>query len=271
MVGGGMSIQMAINALGGDGTVIVTAAGPFNGLLTVTGGHVAIIASDGVEPVITNGGMVGNTLSVTGGGNAAYLEGVQLRGNDAATPLTVTDGALWLDRVQMLQNPDGGVGSDNGAVHIRNSIIGLNGGQGFSNTRGVFADAGSVRIEYSTIAANEGNTGAPSIECTGAAAVEVHNSIVVAQDLSSISCSGITVDHSAIDTMGLGGIGNVSLSAFDQDWFLNLGADDLHLGAQGSDFQDIALWEATDLSFDIDGDPRPAMVGAMDYAGADVP
>ena len=46
---------------------------------------------------------------------------------------------------------------------------------------------------------------------------------------------------------------------------------DLHLGAQAGDFQDIAEWQATDLPFDIDGDPRPAMVGATDYAGADLP
>jgi hypothetical protein len=49
-------------------------------------------------------------------------------------------------------------------------------------------------------------------------------------------------------------------------------AGDFHLTPMGAMvFADIAVWQTGDHATDIDGDPRPAVDDAADYAGADVP
>jgi len=45
----------------------------------------------------------------------------------------------------------------------------------------------------------------------------------------------------------------------------------VHLDSPPPALASTAAWNGGDPPFDIDGDPRPAVSGAMDYAGADVP
>ena len=55
-------------------------------------------------------------------------------------------------------------------------------------------------------------------------------------------------------------------------WFVDFEGGDFHLsGAHPVQIETSAVWTVGGPTHDIDGDPRPAMEGAMDVAGADVP
>lgn len=149
---------------------------------------------------------------------------------------------------------------------VRNCFVGGNGAGG-DGSLGIDVDNSNVRVLYATIARND-ELSVDSIRCSGGT-VDVRNSIVVGRDADSIDCPGITITNSALDE-DIGSNDNVGPA--DLAWFIDATGGDFHLSATGTTvFADIAQWQSGDPTTDIDGDPRPMMDGAMDYAGADVP
>ncbi|RMG94603.1 MAG: hypothetical protein D6705_15815 [Deltaproteobacteria bacterium] len=68
------------------------------------------------------------------------------------------------------------------------------------------------------------------------------------------------------------GAGNTMSGMYDAGWFANPGGGDYHLSPSGATtFADVATWKEGDPPVDYDGDARPGVDGAKDYAGADVP
>ena len=107
--------------------------------------------------------------------------------------------------------------------------------------------------------------------------VDIRNSIIVSQGGTppdELSCPSATITYSATEGV-VGGDGNDAVGPFPAmpaDWFMSYAAGDFHLAAEGlTVFADVALWQTGDPLTDIDGDPRPAVDGTPDYAGADVP
>jgi hypothetical protein len=266
-------IQLGIDAVGGEGVVIVHATpGSYSEDLQVEGSTIAILGTDGT-PVLENNTAT-STLVMTGGTTQLYVEGLRFANNNSAVALSLSDGEAWLDRVEVVSNLGAGSGVEALAgadVHLRSSIVGRNGEDGNPATFGVNAEGAmtELTLENVTAVANLGTAGT-SLTCDGSAAVTVRNSIVARTSLDSVGCSGATVTYSAIDT-DLAGAGNVVLDSFDTGWFEEFFSNDLRLSPSGeTQFEDIALVEAGDYPFDIEGEPRPAP-GSMDHAGADTP
>ena len=89
-------------------------------------------------------------------------------------------------------------------------------------------------------------------------------------DDDEIQCNGATIDHSATE-MDLGGT-NTTLPPLSLMWFADYHSGDFHLTPSGTSvFATVAQRQTGDPPLDIDGDPRPAMDGDTDHAGADLP
>ncbi len=269
------TIQDAVDAIVamGQGVVIVhelNGGASYQGGVEIDGGKtVALLAANGEAPIVQGTGM-NPGVRVQGAGTVAYIDGLTFAGNTAGLGIVVDGSLVWVDRGQISQNSGGGVSVDGGAEFtLRNSFVGLNGGQ-FADTRGLTATDGTITVVYSSIAANDGDgsTGPVSMACGASVAGEVRNSIVASGD-DTIGCSTITFNNNVVDTAGLDGMNN-TVASFNPAWFPGIAMGDLHV-LPGAPFVDVAEWSAGDPGTDIDGDPRPTEDGAPDYCGADVP
>ena len=101
--------------------------------------------------------------------------------------------------------------------------------------------------------------------------VTARNSIIGTAIGDSTDCPRLVASYSAFD-QSVAGAGNVDLGTFELGWFDDFVGIDPHLTKAGEAvFADVAEWNDGDPPADIDGEPRPNMDGAPDYAGADVP
>ena len=100
--------------------------------------------------------------------------------------------------------------------------------------------------------------------CGNAISTSVRNSLVVNYTNVSgpeIECAGILVENTAEET-----------TTTPDLWFAAYNVGDLHLTTEGADhFADIGVWQNGDPYIDVDNEPRVAVDGAMEHAGADVP
>lgn len=243
---------------------------PYTESVVVDGLTVAILVPNGEDPILQ--GVGGDPSLHVGTGSVVYLKGLRLRGNTEAEGVRIIDGSAYLDETQIVQNAGGGATSTGGQLHVRNSFIAGNGGNGFSATTGLNLNDTEVDISYATIAFNQGD-GADSFQCV-ATTGSLRNSIVIGSELdpepSSFSCPGVSADHTAFDNV-IAGAGNIDVSPMTGAWFANP-ASDFHLTASGAlVFANVALWSSGDPLEDIDGTNRPAVDGTADFAGADVP
>jgi hypothetical protein len=242
--------------------------------VTIDGGKtVAFLAAPGEHPILL--GTMGNPgLAVAGAGTILYLDGLGVSGNTMGLGLRVNDALAWVDRSRIVQNSGGGVLAENGAeLTLRNCFV-TGAGNGISAV--VLTDA-NASILYSTMFSSAFAPTA-ALSCAGATNASMRNSIVVTEGGAlgnEIDCAGIDSTHSATEAL-LPGEGNVSVGMFPdgtpEQWFSNVTIGDLGLQNDGLTlFADVALWTMGDPPNDIDSDPRPAVDGTPDFAGADVP
>lgn len=256
---------------GAEGTIVVHAGASYDEAATVDGGRVlAFLAAEigaGVDPprwVRTAGGTP--QLTVTDG--TVLMDGVQLSGNASTMVpgLLVDGGRAWLDRSRVVTNLGGGVLAQADAeLVLRNCFV----GGSVSNEAAAMVNGSSATILYTTIGAGFGM--ATAVACDGAAAVEIRNSILVAEtDSDELQCNGATIEHSAAE-MDLGGT-NTALGDLNTAWFEEYASGNLHLAATPPiTIATTARWETGDPLTDIDREERPQFDGASDVAGADVP
>lgn len=249
------------------GTIrILTTAAPYSEALEIDGNRiVALLAQGDVPPVLDASG----APSLTVDGATVFAERLRWQSNATDPALVLDDAVAWIDRCEIVQNQGGGIDATAGTVlHLRTSVIGA-GGTGLADRQALRVDNATIDVVASTIAGNDGNA-TSSIRCLGGGGGSVRSSIVVGLDPPSISCLGLAVDDSAIDTASLGGAGNVVLGAFNAGWFIDAAGGDFHLTA-GTVFEGTGVWHTGDPAVDLDGDARPDRDGAADVAGADVP
>lgn len=252
----------------GEGTLVVHAGPPdYNEAVTVGGGRtIGFLAADigaGAEPprwVRTSGAEPQLTV---GAGSTVLLDGLALTGNlSAVVPgLRINGGQAWVDRSRVVQNTGGGIVAENNAeLVLRNCFVG-----GGTEAIGVEVIDSTASVLYTTVTANTFMQ-TPAFGCTTPIAVDIRNSIVVSQGGASpdeLACAAAVVEQSATEA---------TVGAFNIGWFPNYNAGDFSLSASGAaTFADIAEWTTGDPPTDIEGDPRPAVDGSPDHAGADVP
>jgi hypothetical protein len=242
---------------------IVPTAAPYAEAIAIEDDRVvALMSAEPGLPELDASGA--STLTVDGA--TVLVQRLRLLGNTGAPAVSLDDAMVWIDRSEVVLNQGGGItASGSTMLHLRGSVIGA-GGTGLADRQALLVDGASFDVVASTIAGNDGS-GFASVRCIGGGTGSIRASVVVGLDAPSISCAGIDVDASAIDTDLPGD--NLVVDDFDAAWFIDPAAGDFHL-APGTPFTDIGVWQAGDLLVDLDGDPRGGEDGAIDFAGADV-
>ena len=178
----------------------------------------------------------------------------------------MSGGQAWLDRVQLVRN-DMGARLDGGAQAVfRNSTGGyLTGGSYIA----IYAADASIEVLYSTLIGDAAS--GQSLLCGPSATVLARNSIVGNYEGNPIECAQAEISCS-LTTDDFPGAGNQNVGSLDTAYFVNYSTGDFHLNpSYAGTFAGIAQWQPGDPLTDLDGDPRPAIDGASDYAGADIP
>jgi hypothetical protein len=158
---------------------------PYTGTTIVEDGKVvALLASDGTEPVLALAGESG--LLVRGNeeqATALYLQGLNISNNTAGRGLTVNDAVVWMDRCRIVENDDGGIRAENGAeLTVRSSFVGA---VADTNAIEVIGDATTASIHYATIGAGGNNS--IGLRCESPMSVVVRDSLIVARGESADS------------------------------------------------------------------------------------
>ena len=287
-VGSGESVASAIGMIGvGERGTIHIGSGTYIGnVLIPVGSVIALLGNNNVTLAADNG--VRTVELVVG--STAYLAGLMVQ-NYGAGPVIESDGDLRLDDMRVGPSVGDGVISTEGRVHLENTRITNNAGFGLQvggmepvvlrnvilvgngtvNPPQGFVTTGITpyTIVYSTIADNLGTTGGAISSPAGMG--EIRNSILVSDSLTDSVTIGmgatLTIENSVVaDDDFSGANGNIPVRmlsdlGFEADWGIST----------DSIAQDVAVWQMGDPLVDIDGDDRPGMMGAMDYAGADRP
>jgi hypothetical protein len=257
--------------------------------------HLTIDRGFGGTAIRCNTGVaVATDCNFVGGDTAADVSGCSLRLRRSAVStgglgMMVTAGGTLLADETVFEDSSGGIVVDGGTAELYRSVVRnhyveggitvINGGElvlhnsmvyynQYANDGVFFAGGGTVEVVHSTIigAFTCGAMAGPS---------SIRNSIVMGQPFEAgLECVGTAVDQSVVN-MGVGqGAGNVQADDSDMGTiFVNpvTGmAADWHV-LPGSIPMDVAVHQPGDPLVDFDGDPRPTMAGAADYAGADVP
>ncbi|SFD58390.1 hypothetical protein SAMN02745121_00735 [Nannocystis exedens] len=176
---------------------------------------------------------------------------------------------LQIRRSRLYANPGGGIKVDKGKARIENSFVTSNGGN-FSQYGGVHVvSGGELDIVYSTIIGNNSDATADSLHCADPGPVTLRNVVLFGQSqATSVSCDGATASDSLVDSNLLAGR-NVTVEVSAQSaWFKDAASGDFHVKA-GAPFAELGRWRTDDPAVDYDGDPRPDVDLAPDWAGAD--
>lgn len=256
------------------GTVIVhgpTTDQEYRQFNVTAGKTLAILGAprEGRLPVIEGTDANSGAVNISGEGTRVFIEGVRITGSTGAG-IRMDGGTLHLDRSSIDSNQGGGITATNGAeLHLRNTFVVLNGNPGGDHP-GIHLSGTTTRatLLYTTVARNYSpGPSADSLRCEAGAQAELRNSILVANDANSISCTLLTAYYNAAD-QALMGEGNVVRHPIESHWFPR--PMDFHVLA-GYPFEGVARWIPGDPPVDFDGDPRPMGENAVDYAGADRP
>jgi len=252
-----------------DGCVLHIHAGAYAQSVTLSGVKVALLGAGDGDAII--GGELGNStpsLRVLAGATV-YVEGLLINGNDGGgLGVEVNDALVWMDRTQVVANTGGGIALSNGAdAAVRNCFVG---GNVINDVAALDIDGATADILYSTlIAADQFGDGA-ALRCVANEAPSIRNSVLAMIGApSEIQCASANITYSASETLQPG-TGNVMLPSVMPAWFDSL-TDDFHLDMPPAAIATAAEWQAGDPAVDIDGEPRPDVVGTVDVAGADVP
>ncbi len=234
-------------------------------LLVAQGRSIALLGEPGARPCLTSWDDEA-AITVTED-SALYLLDVRIEESYGAG-IEVRGASLYAERVELVNNSGGAVSvSQDGYLHLRNAMLG-----GDRNNVSVLrTHTSTVDLAYSTIVAGFGS--AQGLVCDGDNAVSVRNSIVLSEgSMGEIDCPQAEVSYSALEAVF--GQGNVAVGAVETGrWFENYPSGDLHLRYDtfGMPFEDVAQWVKGDPLVDLDGDPRPGVDAAQDWAGADIP
>jgi hypothetical protein len=112
-----------------------------------------------------------------------------------------------------------------------------------------------------------------AISCQGAALVpgsRVRNSLLVNLGTAhAVQCASPSYQHNALED-ATAFVDNTTVGDADLQWFTNPLYGDLHLSNVAPlSIVAAASWSDGDPLVDFDGDPRPAIDGSPDFAGAD--
>lgn len=267
------TIGAAVNSFGAgtEGTIIVH-DGSYNETVTVDNARTLAFLSNGavIPQWVRTSGATAPQLTVLDA--TVLMDGIEMSSNSLLTQpaMRVSTGMAWVDRARIVGNGGGGISVEMGAeLTLRNSFL--------ANDPDVIelnVASSTALVLYSTIGANLGTT--TGLLCDGSSVVTVRNSIIVSRSADpEVSCTNLTATYTAAELL-LAGDGNEELMAIDTGWFQAYNGGDLHLTPSGdARFAGIAQWQAggdpDDPLVDIDLEPRMAMDGAMEHAGADVP
>lgn len=265
-----------------EGTIIVHQA-IYADEIDITGGRVlAFIAHEDDRPVWENIDGNGQKVPQLAVGNgAAILDGLELSDRVSGPAIEVTGGNAhaWVDRSH-INNRGGGILVQNNAdVTLRNCFVGGDAAEGnvVNDVNAVTVNDASATIIYSTLISGPQN--AYALLCSNPDSVMVRNSLIVAEgdpDLwggVDVDCGGVDMTYTVTESE-IFGFGNQSFGQMPSPdaWFVEYLFGDFHLQNDSLMlFADVARWQAGDPLTDIDGDPRPAMIDAADFVGADVP
>lgn len=232
----------------------------------------SLMFEDGVIAYVAGIELQGNAMTHGAMCNFASLrmEDSRIRNNDGWGVFDFDPCTLWLDRVVIAGNEDGGIRVAGGQLSLVNSTVAVN-GIGASSTGVRLLAAAQASILYSTIAGNNGS-GADSIECTGASGT-LRNSLVVGVDPLSIAldCFPLVMSHNAFDAANFAAGTNVAVGAYSSNYFTSPAQGDMTLAAPPlTPYGGIALWVEGDPLLDAEGTPRPTD-GTLGYPGIDEP
>ena len=264
-----VNLTLAVASIPADaeGTVVVHQAN-YDEAVTVSGNRMlAFLAADGDAPTwaVIAGGMPQLTVPM---GSTVLMDGLRLSGNANDVGLRVDGGRAWVDQSRIVQNTGGGILAENAAeLTLRSSFVGGN-----EDVDAIFIDGSRLDMLYTTGGGGNGAFGeARALSCAAGSDVTVRSSIIVAiDDVPELACIGATITNTATETAVVGS-GNQALGPIQATWFTNYAQGDFSLADPPTAVAMTAVWTTGDPLTDIDGDPRPAVDGTPDYAGADVP
>lgn len=265
--------------------------GPVN--LDVAGSNRVAVVGWGGRAVISGSTNAGN---VTGPANRLLLSSLVLENGTEETVRCAT-GRLWLDDVLVRGGPIGVSGEHctrltvsgsvvTGADEVGISLEGTLDGSAFAivnsavvnNGSGAASDGGITitgvpdwTMVYTTVIGNLRDGGGSALACASDSPGEVRNSILLSGEGSeAIQCVNADVSYSVSDIVDLPGAGNVQHPYFPSE-FDNPGVGEAHLRSDPDpDVFRIAVWRDGDPATDVDGDLRPLVDGAPDWAGFDL-
>lgn len=264
--------------------------GPVN--LQMSGTHrVAVIGRDG-RPTVAGSTYAGNVSTAS---NRLILSSLALE-NGTESTVRCASGRLWLDDVIVRGGPIGvsaescallsvarsvitgadeiGISvTDSGFRMVNSSVV--NNGSDASPMFGGITLSGSEdwTIDYSTVVANfrEPKTAGNAIACAADSRGDARNSIFLSgMGTAAIDCQPGEFSYTVSDITDLPGDGNVR-TTFMPAHFDNAAVGDAHLDSDADPavFR-IAVWRDGDAPTDVDGELRPLVDGAADWAGFDL-
>jgi hypothetical protein len=250
---------------GGDGVLVVhQAATNYDESISITNGStIAILAAPGESPGWVQTNTANPTLSVSAGTTVLLADLELSSGNDVGISLSSAN--AFLQRSRIVDNAGGGISATAGSdVRVENCFVGGDN----NDVDAVDVQSSDATIVASTLATSTFGTNA-GLLCNAASNVHLRNSIVVTRGGgpgTELACSLDTDQGNATEAEA------GAFPAMTSEWFLNYTQGDFHLQNGGLvDFAGIATWQAGDPLTDIDGDPRIAIDGQTEHAGADVP
>jgi hypothetical protein len=171
-------------------------------------------------------------------------------------------GTAWIEKSVVVDNDGDGIVVDGGTLIVENSFVGSE-----DDLSAVYVKSGSATMTYVTLVAGDGM--AAALSCDAGTTTVVRNSLLVAEtETPELECVGAQVSDSALEQMVSD---NKSLGSMEKDWFENYGKQNFHLTDNSpATIHTAAKWRTGDPVTDIDGEPRPAIDGSDDFAGADV-
>lgn len=261
------TIDGALDATTGSCVIIVHAldgANSYDSVQIPAARQIALFgADDGPLPRIRGEGI--SSVRVAG---AAFLRGLEIRGNPGYPGVYAFGGKVYIERSRIVLNAASAVNVDfGGAAVISNSMLGGN----VDDVPAVdLGEITSVDIVYSTLIGGDGS--ATALKCDVGDDVRVRNSILVNDGaMNPLDCAGATITYSALETLPAGE-GNVGVGAYDALWFTSVANGDFHLTTAGiMKFGTVAVWRDGDPTIDFDLEPRVGQDGLREAPGADLP
>lgn len=251
--------------------------GTYDVSLAVNSANTLVVVAD--EPSI-----LGDTgaLDVSANGRV-FVQGTRLTSLSGPTIACGGQGTVWVRGSEIVGGVAAGVDANTCDITIEQTLIGDNGAQGVVSINsdvvvlstavlnnaggGLEVNGGSLLLSHATVA----NNGRSNVNCGGGPAT-VRNSVVMQSTGASFAgCGDMNIRKSVVDVQRLANAeAGVRHAAFSADFFVSLRGTDPH-ATRHAPFGSVATWEVGDPNVDIDGDALATAVGALNWAGCDLP